>query len=129
MNNTFYSVHICRAEQEHLPMSPVCLGLGMISRCACSDPATSEMGSRLSCRDSQFGFVLSVLGICFVVVQKHNILHFASRFSQRLEIRAQVADAFLSKFQLTSDEMTLLRGTRGGPVTEVWACLPGPLRV
>ncbi|XP_038203725.1 conserved oligomeric Golgi complex subunit 6 [Arvicola amphibius] len=38
--------------------------------------------------------------------------------SQRLEIRAQVADAFLSKFQLTSDEMGLLRGTRGGPVTE-----------
>ncbi|EHB07452.1 Conserved oligomeric Golgi complex subunit 6 [Heterocephalus glaber] len=29
--------------------------------------------------------------------------------SQRLEIRAQVADAFLSKFQLTSDEMSLLR--------------------
>ncbi|KAK2508859.1 hypothetical protein MC885_019066 [Smutsia gigantea] len=38
--------------------------------------------------------------------------------SQRLEIRAQVADAFLSKFQLTSDEMSLLRGTREGPVTE-----------
>jgi hypothetical protein len=39
--------------------------------------------------------------------------------SQRLEIRAQVADAFLSKFQLTSDEMSLLRGTREGPITEV----------
>nr|XP_008506978.1 PREDICTED: conserved oligomeric Golgi complex subunit 6-like [Equus przewalskii] len=38
--------------------------------------------------------------------------------SQRLEIRAQVADAFLSKFQLTSDEMSLLRGTREGPITE-----------
>lgn len=38
--------------------------------------------------------------------------------SQRLEIRAQVADAFLSKFQLTSDEMSLLRGTRDGPITE-----------
>nr|XP_060490209.1 conserved oligomeric Golgi complex subunit 6 [Panthera onca] len=38
--------------------------------------------------------------------------------SQRLEIRAQVADAFLSKFQLTSDEMGLLRGTREGPITE-----------
>ncbi|XP_036084842.1 conserved oligomeric Golgi complex subunit 6 isoform X2 [Rousettus aegyptiacus] len=38
--------------------------------------------------------------------------------SQRLEIRAQVADAFLSKFQLTSEEMSLLRGTREGPVTE-----------
>ncbi|XP_054521196.1 conserved oligomeric Golgi complex subunit 6 isoform X4 [Pan troglodytes] len=38
--------------------------------------------------------------------------------SQKLEIRAQVADAFLSKFQLTSDEMSLLRGTREGPITE-----------
>ncbi|XP_004711326.1 conserved oligomeric Golgi complex subunit 6 [Echinops telfairi] len=38
--------------------------------------------------------------------------------SQRLEIRAQVADAFLSKFQLTADEMSLLRGTREGPITE-----------
>ncbi|XP_070265236.1 conserved oligomeric Golgi complex subunit 6 isoform X1 [Myotis yumanensis] len=38
--------------------------------------------------------------------------------SQRLEIRAQVADAFLSKFQLTSDEMSVLRGTREGPITE-----------
>uniref|UniRef100_A0A673T1C4 Conserved oligomeric Golgi complex subunit 6 n=1 Tax=Suricata suricatta TaxID=37032 RepID=A0A673T1C4_SURSU len=38
--------------------------------------------------------------------------------SQRLEIRAQVADAFLSKFQLTSDEMGLLRGAREGPITE-----------
>ncbi|XP_048197415.1 conserved oligomeric Golgi complex subunit 6 isoform X2 [Perognathus longimembris pacificus] len=38
--------------------------------------------------------------------------------SQRLEIRAQVADAFLSKFQLTTDEMGLLRGAKGEPVTE-----------
>ncbi|XP_063474919.1 conserved oligomeric Golgi complex subunit 6 isoform X6 [Symphalangus syndactylus] len=38
--------------------------------------------------------------------------------SQKLEIRAQVADAFLSKFQLTSGEMNLLRGTREGPITE-----------
>uniref|UniRef100_A0A6I8QM46 Conserved oligomeric Golgi complex subunit 6 n=1 Tax=Xenopus tropicalis TaxID=8364 RepID=A0A6I8QM46_XENTR len=36
----------------------------------------------------------------------------------RLEIRAQVADAFLAKFQLTSDEMNILRGTREGPLTE-----------
>uniref|UniRef100_I3MXK9 Conserved oligomeric Golgi complex subunit 6 n=1 Tax=Ictidomys tridecemlineatus TaxID=43179 RepID=I3MXK9_ICTTR len=41
-----------------------------------------------------------------------------SRLQQRLEIRAQVADAFLSKFQLTSDEMSLLRGPREGPITE-----------
>ncbi|NP_001084743.1 component of oligomeric golgi complex 6 L homeolog isoform X1 [Xenopus laevis] len=38
--------------------------------------------------------------------------------NQRLEIRAQVADAFLEKFQLTSDEMNILRGTREGPLTE-----------
>ncbi|KAG9491968.1 conserved oligomeric Golgi complex subunit 6 [Eleutherodactylus coqui] len=38
--------------------------------------------------------------------------------NQRLEIRAQVADAFLEKFQLTSDEMNILRGTNEGPLTE-----------
>ncbi|KAM5311541.1 conserved oligomeric Golgi complex subunit 6 isoform 2-T2 [Glossophaga mutica] len=38
--------------------------------------------------------------------------------SQRLEIRAQVADAFLAKFQLTPEEMSLLRGVRDGPITE-----------
>eukprot|EP00069_Balaena_mysticetus_P001235 bmy_15103T0 len=43
--------------------------------------------------------------------------------SQTLEIRAQVADAFLSKFQLSSDEMSLLRGTREGPITEVFCFL------
>lgn len=38
--------------------------------------------------------------------------------NHRLEIRAQVADAFLEKFQLTSDEMSILRGTHEGPLTE-----------
>ncbi|XP_073439373.1 conserved oligomeric Golgi complex subunit 6 [Dendrobates tinctorius] len=38
--------------------------------------------------------------------------------NQRLEIRAQVADAFLDKFQLASDEMNILRGTHEGPLTE-----------
>uniref|UniRef100_A0A4W3K231 Conserved oligomeric Golgi complex subunit 6 n=1 Tax=Callorhinchus milii TaxID=7868 RepID=A0A4W3K231_CALMI len=38
--------------------------------------------------------------------------------NQRLEIRAQVADAFLSKFQLSPDELNVLRGTREGPITE-----------
>ncbi|XP_064413857.1 conserved oligomeric Golgi complex subunit 6 isoform X1 [Latimeria chalumnae] len=38
--------------------------------------------------------------------------------NQRLEVKAQVANAFLSKFQLTSEEMSTLRGTREGPVTE-----------
>lgn len=44
---------------------------------------------------------------------------FCYYYSQRLEIRAQVADAFLAKFQLTSEEMSLLRGVRDGPITEV----------
>ncbi|KAG8452776.1 hypothetical protein GDO86_004535 [Hymenochirus boettgeri] len=38
--------------------------------------------------------------------------------NQRLDIRAQVANAFLEKFQLTSDEMNILRGHREGPLTE-----------
>lgn len=39
--------------------------------------------------------------------------------SQRLEVKAQVAQAFLSKFQLTNEEMATLRGTRDAPITEV----------
>ncbi|XP_069747825.1 conserved oligomeric Golgi complex subunit 6 isoform X4 [Narcine bancroftii] len=38
--------------------------------------------------------------------------------NQRLEIRAEVANAFLSKFQLNADEMNILRGPREGPITE-----------
>uniref|UniRef100_A0A8B9NLY7 Conserved oligomeric Golgi complex subunit 6 n=1 Tax=Accipiter nisus TaxID=211598 RepID=A0A8B9NLY7_9AVES len=38
--------------------------------------------------------------------------------NQRLEMKAQVADAFIAKFQLTSDEMNLLRGTKDEPITE-----------
>ncbi|XP_067841996.1 conserved oligomeric Golgi complex subunit 6 [Heptranchias perlo] len=38
--------------------------------------------------------------------------------NQRLEIRAQVADAFLSKFQLNADELNILRGPREGLITE-----------
>ena len=34
--------------------------------------------------------------------------------SQNLALRAQVADAFLSKFQLKPDEIKVLRGTRDG---------------
>ncbi|KAJ7402264.1 component of oligomeric golgi complex 6 [Pitangus sulphuratus] len=37
---------------------------------------------------------------------------------QRLEMKAQVADAFIAKFQLTPDEMNLLRGTKDEPITE-----------
>ncbi|XP_006628258.1 conserved oligomeric Golgi complex subunit 6 [Lepisosteus oculatus] len=38
--------------------------------------------------------------------------------NHRLEIRAQVAQAFLAKFQLTAEEMNVLRGSRDTPVTE-----------
>nr|XP_040137844.1 conserved oligomeric Golgi complex subunit 6 [Ictidomys tridecemlineatus] len=55
---------------------------------------------------------------CQDMTSRLQFLVFFSYYSQRLEIRAQVADAFLSKFQLTSDEMSLLRGPREGPITE-----------
>ncbi len=45
-----------------------------------------------------------------------------SLFSQRLEVRAQVAQAFLSKFQLSTTEMSTLRSARDGPITEVTSC-------
>ncbi|KAJ8391443.1 hypothetical protein AAFF_G00089170 [Aldrovandia affinis] len=38
--------------------------------------------------------------------------------NHRLEVRAQVAQAFLSKFQLSSEEMATLRGAREVPITE-----------
>ncbi|GCB73625.1 conserved oligomeric Golgi complex subunit 6 [Scyliorhinus torazame] len=38
--------------------------------------------------------------------------------NQRLEIRAEVANAFLSKFQLNADELNILRRPREGPITE-----------
>ncbi|XP_020793358.2 conserved oligomeric Golgi complex subunit 6 [Boleophthalmus pectinirostris] len=38
--------------------------------------------------------------------------------NHRLEVRAQVAQAFLTKFQLTSEEMAILRGARDTPITE-----------
>uniref|UniRef100_A0A8C1R9A6 Component of oligomeric golgi complex 6 n=1 Tax=Cyprinus carpio TaxID=7962 RepID=A0A8C1R9A6_CYPCA len=41
-----------------------------------------------------------------------------SIFSHRLEVRAQVAQAFLSKFQLSATEMATLLSQRDGPITE-----------
>uniref|UniRef100_A0A3B4Z134 Conserved oligomeric Golgi complex subunit 6 n=1 Tax=Seriola lalandi dorsalis TaxID=1841481 RepID=A0A3B4Z134_SERLL len=38
--------------------------------------------------------------------------------NHRLEVRAQVAQAFLAKFQLTHEEMVTLRGARDAPITE-----------
>uniref|UniRef100_A0A7N8YGR5 Conserved oligomeric Golgi complex subunit 6 n=1 Tax=Mastacembelus armatus TaxID=205130 RepID=A0A7N8YGR5_9TELE len=38
--------------------------------------------------------------------------------SHRLEVRAQVAQAFLAKFQLSHEEMATLRGARDVPITE-----------
>lgn len=39
--------------------------------------------------------------------------------SHRLEVRAQVVQAFLAKFQLSHEEMATLRGARDSPITEV----------
>ncbi|XP_054852884.1 conserved oligomeric Golgi complex subunit 6 isoform X1 [Eublepharis macularius] len=38
--------------------------------------------------------------------------------NQRLELKAQVADAFIAEFQLSPEEMNILRGARDGPITE-----------
>ncbi|CAL9683822.1 unnamed protein product [Knipowitschia caucasica] len=38
--------------------------------------------------------------------------------NHRLEVRAQVAQAFLTKFQLSSEEMSVLRAARDTPITE-----------
>lgn len=39
--------------------------------------------------------------------------------SHRLEVRAQVVQAFLAKFQLSPEEMATLRVARDAPITEV----------
>lgn len=44
--------------------------------------------------------------------------------SHRLEVRAQVAQAFLAKFQLSNEEMATLRGARDAPITEVIIIFP-----
>ncbi|XP_061916872.1 conserved oligomeric Golgi complex subunit 6 [Entelurus aequoreus] len=40
--------------------------------------------------------------------------------NHRLEVRAQVARAFLAKFQLSNEEMSTLRGSRDAPITEAF---------
>uniref|UniRef100_A0A669C7P1 Conserved oligomeric Golgi complex subunit 6 n=1 Tax=Oreochromis niloticus TaxID=8128 RepID=A0A669C7P1_ORENI len=52
--------------------------------------------------------------------KKHDLVYniYLFSFSQRLEVRAQVAQAFLTKFQLSNEEMATLRGSRDGPITE-----------
>ena len=40
--------------------------------------------------------------------------------SHKLDMRAQVADAFLAKYQLRPEEARVLRGTRDGQLQEVW---------
>lgn len=46
-------------------------------------------------------------------------LYLPVSLSHRLEVRAQVAQAFLGKFQLSSEEMATLRGARDSAITEV----------
>uniref|UniRef100_A0ABM5GLU8 Conserved oligomeric Golgi complex subunit 6 n=2 Tax=Pogona vitticeps TaxID=103695 RepID=A0ABM5GLU8_9SAUR len=38
--------------------------------------------------------------------------------NQRLELKAQIADAFIAEFQLSPEQMNVLRSARDGPVTE-----------
>lgn len=45
-------------------------------------------------------------------------------FSQKLQLRAEVADVFLAKFQLRPEEVQILRGTRDGILHPVRACYP-----
>uniref|UniRef100_A0A4W4GSN7 Conserved oligomeric Golgi complex subunit 6 n=1 Tax=Electrophorus electricus TaxID=8005 RepID=A0A4W4GSN7_ELEEL len=40
------------------------------------------------------------------------------KVGHRLEVRTQVAQAFLSKFQLSSEELSILRCSRDGPINE-----------
>lgn len=50
-------------------------------------------------------------------------MHFLHQ-SHQIQMQEKVAEAFLSKFQLHTDEAKLLRGPRNVPVTEVIAqCL------
>ncbi|XP_013406875.1 conserved oligomeric Golgi complex subunit 6 [Lingula anatina] len=49
--------------------------------------------------------------------QTHDLINQTTQLqteSQRLQMRAQVADAFLAKFQLKPEEVKILRGTRDG---------------
>lgn len=52
----------------------------------------------------------------------HNMYLFPL-LSHRLELRAQVAQAFLAKFQLSNEETATLRGARDAPITEVISIL------
>lgn len=54
---------------------------------------------------------------CLLKCKNCIIYHFP--LSHCLEVRAQVAQAFLVKFQLSHEEMTTLRGARDVPITEV----------
>jgi len=43
-------------------------------------------------------------------------------YSQKLQLRAEVADVFLAKFQLRPEEVQILRGTRDGILHPVRHC-------
>ena len=44
---------------------------------------------------------------------------FPHHFSQSLQVKSLVADAFMEKFQLKPDETKALRGTKDGSLTQV----------
>jgi len=48
--------------------------------------------------------------------------------SQKLQLRAQVANAFLAKFQLKPEEVQILRGTRDGILHPVCSIITQQIR-
>ena len=47
------------------------------------------------------------------------LLFFSNLFSQRIQMKETVADAFISRFQLKPEEAQALKGTKNGPISEV----------
>lgn len=55
----------------------------------------------------------------------NNMLFFCFSNSQKLQVKEQVAHAFLDKFQLKPEEIKILRGTRDGALQPVsFICPP-----
>uniref|UniRef100_A0A671MEX8 Conserved oligomeric Golgi complex subunit 6 n=1 Tax=Sinocyclocheilus anshuiensis TaxID=1608454 RepID=A0A671MEX8_9TELE len=64
-----------------------------------------------SCCEEMTNRLKVIIYVCIYLADKCIYIH-------QLEVRAQVAQAFLSKFQLSTTEMATLRSARDGPITE-----------
>uniref|UniRef100_A0A8C4IID8 Conserved oligomeric Golgi complex subunit 6 n=1 Tax=Dicentrarchus labrax TaxID=13489 RepID=A0A8C4IID8_DICLA len=64
----------------------------------------------------------NTLKVCFIISASSSVEGnydiYLFPLSHRLEVRAQVAQAFLAKFQLSNEEMATLRGARDAAITE-----------